>query len=84
MDLYFFDDEDIIGYSWAIKEYLEKENETLIKEFHYDEDDNDIVLAKELIEELEKHDGLVECSYHPMGAYVVFDLIHANLKEKTL
>ena len=76
MGLYFFDDENIIGYSWAIQEYLEEEIEIMI-EFNSDDDDTDILLTKELVEELEKHDGLVECSYHPMGAYTVYDLIHA-------
>ena len=73
--LYFFDDENIIGYAFAIKEYLEKENEELVKHFGYDEDDGDILISKELIKELEKHDDLVKCCWHPMGAYYVVDLI---------
>lgn len=64
-----FDAEDIIGYSWDIKGHILKAMES----DEFDDDD----LTHELLEDLEKHDGLVICHYHPMGAYWVNDLIEA-------
>ncbi len=66
-----FDAETIIGYSWDIERYVK-----YAIEHEYEPDDEDgIALEKELLEELEKHDGLVECWLHPMGAWSVTDLV---------
>lgn len=70
-----FDDENIIGYSWDIKEYLHEDMKTRIDELDYDELESYISLTLDLLRDLNEHDGLVLCEYHPMGAYTVFDLI---------
>ena len=61
------DAETIIGYSWDIADEVMEEME--------DMDEMDQELFQELLDELEQHDGLVRCNYHPMGAYWVEDLI---------
>lgn len=61
------DDENIIGYSWDIADEVREEMENM------DEDDRE--LFQDLVDQLEEHDGLVFVSYHPMGAYIVEDLI---------
>lgn len=61
------DDVNIIGYSWDIADEIREEMENM------DEDDKE--LFQELLDELEQHDGLVRCNYHPMGAYWVEDLV---------
>lgn len=69
-----FDDENIIGESWEIERYLKDQ----LKE-HDEECES---LAKELLEDLKRHDGYVCCVYHPMGAYTIYDLyIKTNEKE---
>ena len=66
-----FDAETIIGYSWDIERYVKYAMEHEISP----DDEDALSLAQEELDELAKHDGLVECWYHPMGAWVVTDLV---------
>lgn len=68
-----FDDENILGKSWEIERYIE--------EHLYDNDGEWVELGTELLKEVKEHDGYVYCSYHPMGAYTVFDLYY-KINEK--
>lgn len=65
-----FDNENIIGYSWEVKRYLEDciENEIDLQEEGTRE------MFRECADELDKHDGLVYVVNDPMGALFVYDL----------
>lgn len=66
MENIIFNDETMIGYVWDIKRYIENEQPK-------DEDEKQIF--NELLADLEQHDELVICYFHPMGSYIVNDLI---------
>lgn len=66
-----FDDEDIIGFSWDVAKYIKD----VIENDCGDDDDREIF--QDFLKDVEEHDGLVKCVYHPMGAYLVFDLVVA-------
>ena len=69
MQKFFYDDEDIVGYSDEIADDIRKWIE------NYPEDDN--TLNYELLDQLRQFDyDLVHCVYHPMGAWTVYKLIH--------
>jgi len=70
------DNENIIGYSWDIAEEIESELELM--------DEGERSLFQELIDELEKYDGLVRCNYHPMGSYFVEDLAGSRFMEDVI
>ena len=79
-DKIIFDDENLIGYSWDIFEYvsLEKTNEILNcngDKQKLEELKDYLDVNRDLLVQLNEHDGLVLCEYHHMGAYVVFDLV---------
>ena len=65
-----FDDETIIGFAFDVIKYAKSEIE--------DTDDEMLIESmRELIEEVEPHDELVECWHHPMGTWHVSDLVRA-------
>lgn len=61
-------DDEIIGYVEDIEDALKADmDEETDEEFEG--------MRADLLKELEKHDGLVRCWYHPMGSWVVYDLV---------
>ena len=71
-----FDDENMIGFSWDIADYVRSEMEYQEQNPDNDENDEDNrTLFDDLLKQLDEHDGLVYVHYHPMGAYFVNDLI---------
>lgn len=69
-----FDNENMIGFSWDIERYIKFEMEYQKGNDPEDYECNE-ELFTDLLNDLEDHDGLVKCSYHPMGAYFVEDLV---------
>ena len=66
-----FNDEDMIGYSWDIANYVRYS----VKHDVDRDDEGEMELSNYLLEELAKHDDLVYCSYHPMGSWTVYELV---------
>lgn len=66
-----YDAENMIGFSWDIAASIADD----LKRGRID--DPEEMSISELLEELEQHNGLVICKWHPMGAWYVADLVEA-------
>ena len=77
-----FDDENMIGFSWDIADYIRSEMDYQKQNPDNDENDEDNeTLFTDLLNDLDEHDGLVYVSYHPMGSYFVDDLVTKSGNE---
>lgn len=63
--------DDIIGYSWDIAASIADD----LKRGRIE--DPEECLIDELLQDLQDHDGLVICHWHPSGAWYVADLVEA-------
>lgn len=62
-------DDEIIGFADDIIFHIKDE----LNRGRIDDDE----LTRDLLTDLENHDGLVRCAYHPMGAWHIADLVEA-------